>query len=218
VVEAITPKTRLIFIANPNNPTGTLIPQDKIDSFMTQVPPHVVVVFDEAYYEFLEQPVDTFGYIRQQRNVVVLRTFSKIHGLAGLRVGYGIAHPDLIAVQQKAREPFNVNSIAQVGALAALQDIEHEQRTRQVVDQGRIWMEQQLNSLGVPFVPGSANFVMVNVGDGQAVFHEMLKRKVIVRPLRGYGLAEWLRITIGTPEQNRRAIDALREAIAPTHT
>jgi histidinol-phosphate aminotransferase len=216
MLAAITPKTKVIFIANPNNPTGTLVSQTGIDKFVARVPEHVIVVFDEAYFEFLDDAPDTLQYVRGGRNVVVLRTFSKIHGLAALRVGYGIARPELIEVLQKTREPFNVNSIAQIGALTALDDMGHQQKTKRVVDAGRAFLEEQFVAMKLPFVPATANFVMVNVGDGPAVFQQMLARKVIVRPLKGYKLAEWVRITVGTMEENQRCVTVLKE-ILPKH-
>ena len=208
-LNAITPKTRLIFIPNPNNPTGTLISQRAIDSFMSRLPRNIVVVFDEAYFEFLDDPPDTLQYVREGRNVVVLRTFSKIHGLAGLRIGYGVATADLIEILHKTRQPFNVNSIAQAGALAALEDDAHLCETKRVIDEGRAYLQEQFCELKVPFVPAVANFVMVNVGDGCAVFEKLLRRKIIVRPLKGYGLTEWVRISVGTMEQNKKLIAAL---------
>ena len=213
MVEAITHRTRLLFVANPNNPTGSLIPQEKIDTFVSKVPEDVVIVFDEAYFEFLDNPPNTIRYIRSRRNLVVVRTFSKIHGLAGLRVGYGIADPELIEVLEKAREPFNVNSIGQTGALFALQDQEHQEKTKRLVDEGRVYLEKQFGALGLRFVPGAANFVMVNVGDGPAVFRKLLEKKVIIRPLRGYGLPEWVRISVGTMSQNEKCIAALKETL-----
>src|SRR5213593_2668540 len=213
MLDAITPKTRLIFIPNPNNPTGTLISQRKIDSFMSRIPENIIVVFDEAYFEFLDDPPATLRYVREGRNIVVLRTFSKIHGLAGLRIGYAIARPDVIEVLHRTRQPFNVNSIAQAGALAALEDDAHLQQTKRVIDEGRAYLQEQFAEMQIPFVPAVANFLMVNVGDGCAVFDELLQRKIIVRPLKGYGLPEWVRISIGTMEQNKRCVAALREVI-----
>jgi histidinol-phosphate aminotransferase len=215
MLEAITPKTRLIFIPNPNNPTGTLISQRAIDSFISRVSENIVVVFDEAYFEFLDEPPDTLRFVREGRNVVVLRTFSKIHGLAGLRIGYGVAPADLIEVLHKTRQPFNVNSIAQAGALAALEDKAHLRETKRVVDEGRIYLQEQFADMRTPFVPGVANFVMVNVGDGCAVFEQLLRRKIIVRPLKGYGLPEWVRISVGTMKQNKRLMAALKDVIRP---
>src|SRR6266487_2523380 len=213
ILDAITPKTRVIFIANPNNPTGALISQGKIDKFMSRLPENIIVVFDEAYFEFLDSPPDTLQYVREGRNIVVLRTFSKIHGLAGLRIGYGIARADLINVLQKTRQPFNVNVIAHAGALAALADDAHQRETKRVVDAGRAYLQAQFAEMKFKFVPGAANFVMVNVGNGAATFKELLARKIIVRPLKGYKLPEWVRISVGTMEQNRKCIAALKEIL-----
>lgn len=216
ILDTITPKTRVIFIANPNNPTGALISQDKIDKFMSRLPENIIVVFDEAYFEFLDSPPDTLQYVRDGRNIVVLRTFSKIHGLAGLRIGYGVARPDLIAVLEKTRQPFNVNSIAHAGALTALKDEAHQRETKRLVDQGRAYLQEQFAAMKLHFVPGAANFIMVNVGDGAAVFQKLLARKIIVRPLKGYQLPEWVRISVGTMEQNKQCIAGLKE-IFPKH-
>jgi histidinol-phosphate aminotransferase len=213
MLEAITPRIRLIFIPNPNNPTGTLISQSKIDSFMSRVREEVMVVFDEAYFEFLDDPPDTLRFVREGRNVIVLRTFSKIHGLAGLRIGYAIARPDVIEVLHKTRQPFNVNSIAQTGALAALEDDEHLRETKRVIDEGRAYLQEQFAETRITFVPAVANFVMVKVGDGCVVFEKLLRRKIIVRPLKGYGLPEWVRISVGTMEENKTLIAALPEVI-----
>jgi histidinol-phosphate aminotransferase len=213
-LEAITPKTRLIFIPNPNNPTGTLIFQSAIDDFMSQVPDSILVIFDEAYFEFLDDPPETLRYVRERRNVVVLRTFSKIHGLAGLRIGYAVAPSEIIEVLHKTRQPFNVNSIALAGALAALDDEAHLRETKRVVDEGRAYLQEQFAEMRIRFVPAVANFLMINVGDGGAVFEELLKRKIIVRPLKGYGLPDWVRISVGTMEENRKLIAALREVRA----
>ena len=213
MLEAVTSRTRLIFIANPNNPTGTLISQRAIDNLMSRVPENVIVVFDEAYYEFLDDPPDSLRFVREGRSVIVLRTFSKIHGLAGLRIGYAIARPDVIDVLHRTRQPFNVNSIAQVGALAALEDDAHLRETKRVIDEGRAYLQERFAEMKVPFVPGVANFVMVNVGDGCAVFEKLLRRKIIVRPLKGYGLPEWVRISVGTMEENRELIATLKEVI-----
>ena len=212
-LDAITAKTRIIFIPNPNNPTGALISQRAIDSFMSRVPDSIIVVFDEAYFEFLDDPPDTLQFVRDGRNVVVLRTFSKIHGLAGIRIGYAIAPPEMTEVLHKTRQPFNVNSIAHAGAIAALDDEAHLRETKRVIDEGRAYLQEQLSEMQIPFVPAVANFVMVNVGDACAVFQKLLQRKIIVRPLKGYGLPEWVRISVGTMEENKKMIAALREVI-----
>ncbi len=213
IADAITSNTRAIFIANPNNPTGTMTGQEEIDAFMARVPEDLVVVFDEAYYEYVEQPPDTLKFVREGRNVIVLRTFSKIHGLASLRLGYGIARPELIAVLQKTREPFNVNGIAQAAAVAAVADEAHQQETKRITDEGRAFFEEEFRTMGLRFVPGFGNFVLVNVGDGAAVFKALLPKGVIIRAMAGYNLPEWARISVGTMEQNRRCIAALREVL-----
>jgi len=212
---AITSRTRQIFIANPNNPTGTMVGQDAIDRFMGKVPEHVVVVFDEAYYEFLETPPDTLKYVREGRpNVVVLRTFSKIQGLASLRIGYGLASKEMIDVLQKTRQPFNANGIAQAGALAGLLDEEHQRKTRDISITGRNRMQQAFGEMGLEFVPSQANFVLVKVGDGNRVFSDLMKRGVIIRAMAAYGLPEWVRVSIGTAEQNERFLEELRIVLA----
>jgi histidinol-phosphate aminotransferase len=213
MLAAITPKTREVFITNPNNPTGTLIGQEEIDWFMARVPEHVVVVFDEAYFEFLETPPDTLKYVREGRNVVVLRTFSKIQGLANLRIGYGIASAEMIGVLQKTRQPFNANGIAQAGALAGLKDEEHQEKTRRITLEGRNWMQAQFAEMGLPFVPSFANFVLVKVGNGKETFAELMKKGVIVRDMNSYGLPEWIRVSIGTMAQNERFIAELRAQV-----
>jgi histidinol-phosphate aminotransferase len=214
VRQAITPRTRLVFIANPNNPTGTLVRQEAIDRFMAGVSAEVVVVFDEAYFEYLDDPPDALQFVRENRNVIVLRTFSKIHALANVRIGYGIARPELIRVLQKAREPFNTNGVAQAGALAALTDEAHQAESKRITDEGRRYLEQEFTVMGRPFVPSVANFVLVKVGDGKEVFKALLRHGVIVRALSGYKFPEWVRITVGTMEQNRKCIAALREVLA----
>lgn len=213
MLAAITPKTRLIFIPNPNNPTGTLLSQRAIDDFMSRISENAIVVFDEAYFEFLDRQPDTLRFVREGRNIVVLRTFSKIHGLAGLRIGYAVGPVDLIEVLHKTRQPFNVNSIAQVGALAALEDDEHQRETKRVVDEGRAYLHEQFAKMRISFVPGTANFVMVNVGDGHAVFEKLLRQGIIVRPLKGYKLPEWVRISVGTLEENKKLVAALKKVM-----
>lgn len=213
MLAAISPQTREVFIANPNNPTGTLLGQAAIDRFMAAVPEHVVVVFDEAYHEFLEDPPDVLRYVREGRNVVVLRTFSKIQGLANLRIGYGVAKPGIIEVLQKTRQPFNANGIAQAGALAGLQDGEHQRRTREITTAGRTALERDFKIMGLEYVPSFANFVLVRVGNGKAVFQALLKQGIIVRDMNAYDLPEWIRVSIGTPEQMARFLKTLREVL-----
>lgn len=214
MLAAITDRTRLIFIANPNNPTGTLLKQGEIDRFVAALPERVVVAFDEAYFEYVDHPPDTLQFIRERQNVIVLRTFSKIQGLASLRIGYGVAHPELIKVLQKTRQPFNVNGLAQTAAIAALQDDEHQTNTKRITDEGRAYLEKQFAAMKLEFIPSAANFVLVQVGDGGAVFRQLLERRIIVRALKGYALPEWIRISVGTMEQNRACIAALKEVVA----
>lgn len=213
---AITENTRLLFIANPNNPTGTMVDEAALDRFMDKVPEHVVVCFDEAYFEFLDTPPNTVKYVKEGRNVCILRTCSKIHGLAALRIGYGLASSGVAAILQKARQPFNANAIAQAGALAGLADDEHIERTRAVNREGLAFWQEAFRERGLNFIPSVANFVMVEVGDGDAVFQEMLKRGVIVRALRSYKQPGWIRISVGTPEQNQRGLEVLDEVLATT--
>lgn len=213
MIAAITPRTRLIFVANPNNPTGTLASQAEIDRFIEKLPTNIIAVFDEAYFEYVDNPPDALRFVREGRNVIVLRTFSKIAGLAGVRVGYGIARPELIEVLQKTRQPFNTNSLAQIAALAALEDDEHLQRTKRLTSEGRVYFQEQLSKMKVEFIPSTANFVLVRVGDGNAAFKALLQKKIIVRALKGYDLPEWVRISIGTMEQNQKCIAALREIL-----
>lgn len=211
---AITPNTKEIFIANPNNPTGTLVTQEQIDGFMDKVPPHVIVVFDEAYYEFVDNPPDTLKYVREGRNVVVLRTFSKIQGLAGLRIGYGLGPPELIEILQRTRQPFNTNALAQTAALAGLLDEDHQAKTKAITDEGRTYLQNQFETMGLEYVPSFANFVLVKVGDGNAVFKAMMQKGIIIRAMAAYKLPEWVRISIGTMAQNQRCIEVLKEVLA----
>ncbi len=211
---AITPETRLLFIANPNNPTGTLVNQEEIDRFMAQVPDHVVIVFDEAYHEFLEEAPDVIRYVKEGRNVCVMRTFSKAQGLSALRIGYGITTPELAGMLNRARQPFNANAIAQAGALAAIQDRDHIAATVQNNAIGRRFFEEAFSERGWEFIPSHANFVMVKVGDGDDVFAGLLKKGIIVRAMSSYQLPEWLRISIGTPEQNERCLEEMDRLLA----
>lgn len=214
MADAITEQTRLVFIANPNNPTGTMVNQEAIDRFMDRLPEHVIAVFDEAYYEFPDNPPDVLKYVREGRNVCVLRTFSKIHGLAALRIGYGLAPPHLAGLLQKARQPFNTNALAQVGALAAISDDEHVQKTRAINQQGLKFMTQAMAERGLETVPSYANFLLIKCGKGDEVFQSMLKQGVIVRAMSGYKLPDWIRISIGTPEQNQRVVEVLDAVLA----
>jgi histidinol-phosphate aminotransferase len=215
MLEAITPATRVVFVANPNNPTGTMVGQAALDRFMERVPDHVLVVFDEAYIELLppgDQP-DCLKYVRQGRKAMVLRTFSKTYGLAGLRIGYGIASGECIALMQRVRQPFNTTAMAQVAAIAALEDDRHVAATRTMIRNGLDYFEAVFRKRRLEFVPSVANFIMVKVGQGRRVFDAMQRSGVIVRPMDPYGLPEYIRITVGTPAQNRRCMTALKAAL-----
>jgi histidinol-phosphate aminotransferase len=215
MLKAITPQTRVVFVANPNNPTGTVVSKQELMEFASQVPANVLLVIDEAYIEFLADAADFISEIRrgQKTNVLLMRTFSKIFGLAGLRLGYGIGNPELITALEKIRQPFNINSIAQAGALAALDDTEHMRRTRENNASGLKLYVETFQNLGLEFVPSAANFILVRVGEGQRVFEAMQKLGVITRPMGGYQLPEWIRISVGTPEENARCIGALKTVL-----
>jgi histidinol-phosphate aminotransferase len=215
MLRAITPRTRIVFVANPNNPTGTLGRREDVIRFINEVPDDVLLVMDEAYIDFLEEPLDLVPLVRQgtKPNLILMRTFSKIYGLAGLRVGYGVGHPEFIAALEKIRQPFNINLLAQTAALAALDDVEHVRKTRENNFAGMKFFEQAFRELKLEFIPSHANFILVRVGEGQRVFEALQRQGVIVRPMGGYQLPEWVRITIGTPEQNERCLKALKAAL-----
>jgi histidinol-phosphate aminotransferase len=213
MAERLSPRTRVVFIANPNNPTGTIVMRTELERFLDRVPARALVVMDEAYFEYADAPEypDGWEYVRQGRNVVVLRTFSKIYGLAGLRVGYGMARPELIRYLHQVREPFNVNSLAQAAAIASLEDPEQVERSRQVNREGKAALTTAFDAMGLPHVPTEANFVLVDVKRNcREVFEGLLRRGVIVRTGDIFALPTHLRVTIGTAEQNERLLQALR--------
>jgi len=215
MLAAITPKTRIIFVANPNNPTGTIVKQDALRRFIEAVPENVVIALDEAYIEFLEDKLDLVAEVASgaRPNLILMRTFSKIYGLAGLRIGYGIGHPELIAALEKVRQPFNINAISQAGAMAALDDEKHVAKTQRTNRRGIRFFKRTLKTLQLEVVPSAANFILVRVGDGARVFAEMQKLGVITRPMGGYQLGEFIRISIGTPKENERCIEALKKVL-----
>ena len=206
---AITPKTKLVFVPSPNNPMGTANTESELLAFARSLPEHVVFAYDEAYAEFLDNPPDLRPLIREGRKVVCLRTFSKIYGLASLRVGYGYAAPELAALLNRVRQPFNVNAIGQAAAIAALDDGAFTAKCPKENRTGLAQLEAGFKALGLEIVPSVANFILVKVGDGARVFVELQKRGVIVRPMRPYGMPEWLRVTVGTPAQNERLLATL---------
>jgi histidinol-phosphate aminotransferase len=216
MARAITPMTKIVFLANPNNPTATIVTADEVAHFLSRVPPRTIVVFDEAYIEFAMGPdfPDVLASVKQGRKVMVLRTFSKSASLAGLRVGYGVADADAIALMNRIRQPFNVNALAQVAALAALDDESHVMECVRMIEAGRHYLYDEFNALGIKYVPSRANFILVDVGHSASdVFQRLLKEGVIVRPLTPFGMESALRITIGTPQENRRLVKALRHVL-----
>jgi histidinol-phosphate aminotransferase len=220
MLAAIDADTRLVFIANPNNPTGTFIPAADIQAFLDKVPGNVVVVLDEAYNEFLaeENQFESAEWVKKYPNLLVSRTFSKAYGLAGLRVGFGIAQPALTDLMNRIRQPFNVNSMAQAAAIAALNDKDFLKRSAANNAAGYQQFTEAFNQLGLEFVPSYGNFVLVKVGNdpaaGARVNLSLLKQGVIVRPVGNYGLPEWLRVSIGLPQENAVLIAALTKALA----
>jgi histidinol-phosphate aminotransferase len=219
MARAITPMTKLVFVANPNNPTATIVTRDEVEHFMSRVPERTIVVFDEAYIEFAMGPdfPDTLSYVKQGRKLVVLRTFSKAASLAGLRVGYGIADADAIALMNRIRQPFNVNSLAQVAARAALDDEAHILECVRMIEAGRHFLYDEFKRIGLQYVPSRANFILVDVGRNAAdIYQKLLHQGVIVRPMTPFGLETALRITVGTPEENRKLVKALRVVLGKT--
>jgi histidinol-phosphate aminotransferase len=217
MARAITPMTKIVFIANPNNPTATIVTAEEVEEFMARVPDKVIVVFDEAYIEFAQGPdfPDTLAYMKQGRRLVTLRTFSKASSLAGLRVGYAVADPDCIALCNRIRQPFNVNSLGQAAALAALADDSHILECLRTIEAGRHYLYEEFTALGLKYTPSRANFILVDVGRSASdVFSWLLKEGVIVRPMTSFGMESCLRVTIGTPEENRRFVKALKKVLA----
>lgn len=208
--------TRLVFVANPNNPTGTRVENEALKAFLDALPPHVLPVLDEAYVEMLapEEAPDTPAWILEGRPLVALRTFSKAYGLAGLRIGYAVAGAEVIRWLAKFRQPFNVNAMAQAAAVAALEDEAFVERSRAWVREGLVFFERAFAEMGLETVPSSANFLLVKTGEGRRRFEELQGKGVIARAMDGYGLPEWLRVTVGTPEENQRAVNALKEVLA----
>ncbi len=216
MARAITPLTKLVFIANPNNPTATIVTAPEIEQFMGRIPNTAIVVFDEAYIEFALGPdfPDSLAWMRQGRKVFILRTFSKASSLAGLRIGYGIAAPDAVALLHRIRQPFNVNSLAQVAALAALEDDSHILECARTNEAGRHFFYDEFTAVGLKYVPSRANFILVDVGrSAHEVYQRLLREGVIVRPMTSFGMETALRITVGTPEENRRLVKALRKCL-----
>ncbi len=206
---AITERTRVVFLACPNNPTGTLNPAAEVRAWIARLPQRVVVVLDEAYAEYLEEEPEWSDLLDGGRPLIVLRTFSKIYGLAGLRIGYAMTGVEMAALLQRVRQPFNVNAVAQAGAIAALEDTAWVQHCRTSNAEGLQVLREGLAKLGLEVVPSRANFLLVKVGEGQRCFAALQQEGVVVRPVSNYGLPEWVRVTVGTPVQNERLLREL---------
>jgi len=213
---AVTRNTRVVFVANPNNPTGTWLAGDVVERFIAAVPREVIVVLDEAYNEFLDpsERTDSSAWISQYPNLVVSHTFSKAHGLAALRVGYGVMDAAIADLLNRVRQPFNVNSLAQAAALAALEDTQYVEDSRVLNRNGRQQLEAGLHALGLHYLPSRGNFVLFEAGNAMAVYQALLREGVIVRPVANYGLPAWLRVTVGTPRENERFLASLARSIA----
>ncbi|HWL16485.1 MAG TPA: histidinol-phosphate transaminase [Opitutus sp.] len=209
IAAAITPRTKLVFVCSPNNPTGTANTEAELLAFARALPDHVVLVLDEAYAEYVEAAPDLRPLLAEGRRVICLRTFSKIHGLASLRVGYGYAAPELAGLLNRVRQPFNVNAIAQAAAVAALDDRAFAEQCARQNRAGLAQLEEGFRRLSLPFVPSVANFILVRVGEGGRIFDALQRRGVIVRPMAPYQLGEWIRVTVGTGEQNARFLESL---------
>jgi histidinol-phosphate aminotransferase len=215
IAAAIDDNTRIVYLGNPNNPTGTIYRRAEWKRFLARVPQRIVIVADEAYFEFVRDPEypDSTEDHDGTRMLVTLRTFSKIFGLAGVRVGYAVARPDIITLLNKLRQPFNVTSLAQVAVLAGMDDVEHVNNTLRVNREGMEFLERELKKLGVKFVPSQANFILAEVGDSRAVFDKLLHLGVIVRPMGGYGFPRHVRISVGLREENRKLVAALKKIL-----
>jgi histidinol-phosphate aminotransferase len=212
---AVRDDTRVIFVSNPNNPTGTWIAPAQVAAFVRDVPSNVLVVLDEAYYEYLGEADQSASieWVHEFPNLLVTRTFSKAHGLAGLRVGYGVTHPDVADLMNRVRQPFNVNSVAQAAAIAALGDAAFLKESFDLNLAGMKQLTSGFDALGLDWIPSHGNFVSVRVGNAAQVFNDLLERSVIVRPIAGYGLPEHLRVTVGLESENARLLDSLADVL-----
>ena len=213
MASAVTPKTKIIFIANPDNPTGTYLTQSEIKRFLSRIPAKTIIFFDEAYFDFAKDCPDFPDTLKltNRRNIITTRTFSKIHSLAGLRIGYGVATEEIVDYLNRVREPFNVNSLAQVAALAALDDTQHVKRTLEMVKKGKRYLYKQLNKLQLKYTPSATNFILINLNrDARPVIEGLLKNGLIVRNMTAWGLKNFVRVTIGTMKQNTKFINVLK--------
>jgi histidinol-phosphate aminotransferase len=216
MLRAIKKNTRLVYIANPNNPTGTIVTKEEVEEFFRKVPDHVLVIMDEAYYEYIDDPrfPDSFKYLREGKNILILRTFSKIYGLAGVRLGYGIADKEIMANLAKLRVSFNVNRLSQIAGMAALDDDQHIRRGKGVNEAGKEFLYEAYRKLGLFYLPTYANFIFVDFArDSRTVFEALQRKGIITRPIKEYEFPHALRITIGTDKQNRKLIRALKDVL-----
>ncbi len=216
VKKAVTRRTRIIFLANPNNPTGNYFTKRELDRLLRGLPPRVLVVVDEAYFEYVKKMdyPDAVALVKKGAPVAAVRTFSKIYGLAGLRIGYGVTRPEIVEYVNRVRQPFNTNSLAQLGALAALDDVKHAKRSREVNNRGMAYLTSQFKKMGIEYIPSVANFITFrSPGPVPEVYNKLLHKGVIVRPIGGYKLPDWLRVSIGTMKENKRFISALKELL-----
>ncbi|MCM8765561.1 MAG: histidinol-phosphate transaminase [Candidatus Omnitrophica bacterium] len=214
--ENLTPEVKVVFIANPDNPTGTYVTEEEVKEFMENIPEKTFVFFDEAYYEFASTLPDYPRSLQflNKRNIIITRSFSKAYGLAGLRVGYGMGRADLIAYLERIREPFNVNSLAQAGALSALEDASFLKKTLETTQEGKAYLYKEFEKLGLTYLPSATNFVLVDIGrDSERIFQQLLREGVIVRGLKPWGLDNFIRVTIGRREENEKFIKALKKVL-----
>jgi len=213
----VSPKTKLIFISNPNNPTGTIVEEKEVKDFLRDLPGQTIVIFDEAYFEYVENKnyPRSIDFLDGRNNVVILRTFSKIYGLAGLRIGYGIAQSQIIEILNRARPPFNVNSLAQVAALASLRDEDQITQSRKLISQEKKFLYSHLEKLKLSYIPTQANFILIKIGKkAPDVEKRLLEKGIIVRGMEAYNLNEYIRLTIGTRQQNEEFVRALGKALS----
>lgn len=216
IFERITPKTKAVFIANPNNPTGTIVKKEEFEWFLERVPEDIIVVVDEAYLDYVDAPdyPDSLDYRSLGKSVITVRTFSKIYGLAGLRLGFGVSSEEIISYMNRVREPFNVNSLAQVAAIAALDDKAHVARSRAINREGLEYLSRELRKMYLPFAPSFTNFILVDLGTNPIiVYNALLREGVIVRPVINYGLKTHIRVTIGLAEENERFISSIKKVL-----
>lgn len=213
---AINKNTRIVFLVNPNNPTGTYNTDNEFKVFLKKIPPNVLIVVDEAYVEYISQKdyPDTLSYLINYPNLIITRTFSKVYGLAALRIGYAISSPIIADILNRARLPFNVNSLAAKAAIFALQDIEHLKQSIELNNNGMKQLEEGLTNLTIPYIPSLGNFITLNVGDAKDIYQKLLHQGVIVRPLAAYDMPQYIRVTIGTKTENKRFLESLEKVLS----